>query len=202
MSFDSHHAILVRTTEVDSLVTDTFVSTGEIVNYFYEKLGIDEARQINSAAHVRPTEADIQTFVVRTHFITLEAQNALLKVVEEPPVSTRFVLVIPADFTVLPTILSRCEVYIDNDLIKPNQTFTDFLETDLKGRLESIDKAAKAKDVQWQRNIKNGLIQYVKSNTSGVVELEYCARLLLTRGASNKFLLEHAALTLPTSSRV
>lgn len=202
MSTESHHAFLVRTPQVQAFVEDLLLLDGEVVRYYYEKLGIDEARLINTAAHIRPIVSDIQTFVIRTHFVTLEAQNALLKVVEEPPASSRFILIVPSDFAVLPTILSRCNVYVDTDSTTSNQSFVEFLAADFKTRLALIDIAAKAKDVQWQRDIKNGLIFYLTASTQGLIELEYCTRLLLTRGASNKFLLEHVALTLPASSRV
>jgi hypothetical protein len=67
-------------------------------------------------------------------------------------------------------------------------------------RLTVIDTALKKKDMLWQRAMKQGLIEYVAGcKDARLADLEYVARMLLTRGASNKMLLEHAALTLPTS---
>ena len=203
MSRSDHHAVLVRTQRPEDFDIQTLVQTQEYSDRTYEKLGVDEARQINAAAYVRPSESQWQTIIVRAHFITLEAQNALLKVIEEPPESTRFIFLLPSDFTVLPTILSRCELITDTAEVKVNNVFSDFLAADHKDRLKAIDVAAKAKDTNWQRNIKNGLIAYIQTGPKkDLIQLEYVARLLLTRGASNKMLLEHVALTLPTSSPV
>lgn len=202
MAASQHHAILVRTTSVSGYDSSHFTVEGELIEQTYEKFGVDEARQLTVAAYSRPAQSQVQTFVVRAFFITLEAQNALLKIVEEPPVSSRFVLVVPADFVVLPTILSRCEVVVDQTVYGANTVFAAFLETGFKERLEQIDTAQKKKDTQWQREIKNGLIVHVQLHPELATELEYCARLLLTRGASNKFLLEHAALTLPATKAV
>ncbi len=200
MSDSYHHAVLVRTQSVASFVTDLFVGADEFHSQEFDKLGVDEAREIVVAAYNRPIESKSQTFVLRAHFITLEAQNALLKVIEEPPLSSRFVIVVPADFVVLPTILSRCEVFLDSGESVVNEVFSAFLSADVKTRLEQIETAQKKKDVAWQRSMKQGLIEYVKTHAELASELEYCARLLLTRGASNKFLFEHAALTIPARS--
>jgi len=73
------------------------------------------------------------------------------------------------------------------------------LQEDYKGRLIAIEKSTKSKDTVWQRSIKNGLIEYLtttKKKMDSLSNLEYVSRTLLTRGASNKMLLEHAALML------
>jgi len=49
--------------------------------------------------------------------LTIEAQNALLKTFEEPPLHTRIYLVSQGSATLLPTILSRCQViHLTNDV--------------------------------------------------------------------------------------
>jgi len=79
--------------------------------------------------------------------------------------------------------------------------FKNFLLQGYKERLTSIDQASKKQDIAWQRSMKQGLIQYLNENTkliaSSLSELECVARLLLTRGASNKMLFEQVALILP-----
>lgn len=44
------------------------------------------------------------------HTLTLPAQNALLKVLEEPPAKTSFILTTPQASALLPTIRSRCHI--------------------------------------------------------------------------------------------
>ncbi len=197
-----HHAILFRSNAVDISDVSAYIGDTQSVNSAFDSFGIDEARALTIDAHNLPSQATVQTFVIRTHFVTLEAQNALLKVIEEPPQSTRFVFVIPKDFLVLSTIESRCVSINEDGVVKVDTLFTTFLGAGLKERIVAIEEAHKKKDVQWQRAIKNGLAEYVKLHPKYAAELEYVVRLLLTRGASNKMLLEHAALTLPTRSKM
>ncbi len=199
-----HHATLIRSDSVClHKITDTKLSA-EVDDSYIARFGIDDARDLVRKAYNRPIESSEQTLVVRTDFVTLEAQNALLKVLEEPPQSTCFIFVVPEGFTVLPTLASRFnEVVLKKSSTEPSDTFKEFLLQPYKDRLTSIDQSAKKKDVKWQSDIKQGLVQHLRKATktdSSLQTLEYVARTLLTRGASNKMLLEHAALTLPTRS--
>lgn len=204
---NDHHAILLRAVSVREFDCSSITSSVEFYDTYTEKFGIDDARELVRQAHSRPVDKDEQTLIVRTEFITLEAQNALLKVLEEPPQSTKFIFVIPAGFTVLSTLASRFnEVAIDGDdsrLVNDTKVFEEFLGQSYKERLASLDQASKKKDTKWQMDIKKGLIEYIKESPrtmKSFTELEYVTRTLLTRGASNKMLLEQAALTLPTRS--
>ncbi len=198
-----HHAILVRADSVREYELEKEDDSTEISDNFFEKFGIDDVRELVQKAHQRPAEGDRKLVLVRTEFITLEAQNALLKILEEPPQSTNFVFVIPYSFNLIDTVSSRFS-QIDTDRngrVSENTDFSEFLSGNYKDRLEEIDKAIKKKDLEWQKKIKQGVIDYIndpKTTTKSLSELEFVARLLLTRGASNKMLLEHAALTLPT----
>lgn len=198
----THHALLLFAHDVSSVGIDELKSDNEVHDTLFEKFGVDDAQQLVRSAYIRPLQTSMQLCVVRAQFVTLEAQNALLKVFEEPPVSTNFLLIVPRDFIVLPTLLSRCEIVRSGETVTENALFTDFVAASYAQRLALIDQAQKNKDAVWQRSIKKGLITYAQTHTEHLKELEYSARLLLTRGASNKFLLEHAALTIPSSSKV
>jgi DNA polymerase-3 subunit delta' len=194
----SHHALLLFASDISTADIAELKSDNEIHDIEFEKFGVNDAQQLVKAAYVRPLTTSVQFCVVRAQFITLEAQNALLKVFEEPPQSTKFLLIVPHDFIIIPTLLSRCEILAVGTSSLENLTFDEFFSASYAQRLALIDMAQKKKDVQWQRSIKKGLISYLEKHTEHLQELEYAARLLLTRGASNKFLLEHAALTLPS----
>lgn len=199
----THHATLLRADAVALAVFPMPDESVEVRDQYITRFGIDDARELVRQAHQRPSEASEQTLIVRTDFITLEAQNALLKVLEEPPASTKLVFVVPTGFTILPTLASRFAQESPDHCSseQPSEVFGDFRSQSYKDRLAAIDQAAKKKDLDWQREIKRGLIQFVaqaKGSSTKLAELEYVARTLLTRGASNKMLLEHAALTLGT----
>lgn len=202
-----HHAALFRTDSVRSITLHLDNQSSDIQDIYVDRFGIDDARELVRKAYNRPVEAIEQVLVVRTNFVTLEAQNALLKVLEEPPQSTRFIFVLPRGFEVLSTLISRfSEEFSGEDIssLESNVVFNTFLSESYQERLASIDQAIKKKDVLWQQLVKQGLVQYIKEsdNIAGCLrELEYVVRILLTRGASNKMLFEHIALTLPTRLR-
>jgi hypothetical protein len=197
----THHALLLYAHDISTTKIAAIAFEDEVQNTEFEKFGVKDAQQLVKNAHLRPSGTSNQLCVVRAQFITLEAQNAMLKVFEEPPQSTRFLLIVPKDFVVIATLLSRCEIVIDDSVSPDNESFQDFLAASFAERLALIDQAQKKKDVHWQRRIKTGLIEYLETHTEHLKELEYAARLLLTRGASNKFLLEHAALTIPSRTK-
>jgi|AntRauTorckE6833_2_1112554.scaffolds.fasta_scaffold03376_4 DNA polymerase III delta prime subunit len=197
----THHALLLFVPDISTADIKKFALQDEIQDTEFEKFGVSDAQQLVQNAHLRPAATKGQLCVVRAQFITLEAQNALLKVFEEPPQSTKFLLIVPKDFIVIPTLRSRCEIVAVESTAQDDALFSDFLTASFAQRLALIDMAQKKKDTHWQRSIKKGLIEYLETHTEHLKELEYTARLLLTRGASNKFLLEHAALTMPSRTK-
>ncbi|MCD5381209.1 MAG: hypothetical protein LR008_01385 [Candidatus Pacebacteria bacterium] len=200
----THHATLVRANPVTTCTLSDLGANCEVRDTYIPKFGINDARELVRVSYQRPADATEQVLVVRTDFITLESQNALLKLLEEPPKSTRLIFVLPPDFIVIPTLASRInEQSVESSEPSENLIFAEFLKAGYKDRISSIDKAAKQKDVDWQRAMKLGLIQYLSQPALKVLpqtELDYVARTLLTRGASNKMLLEQVALTLPVRS--
>ncbi len=70
---------------------------------------IDDVRAIPAAVAKKPYEGGYQAVVIaQADTMTPQAQNALLKVIEEPPAHTVFMLGAQNTKNILPTILSRC----------------------------------------------------------------------------------------------
>lgn len=83
-------------------------------------IGIEEVRSIQSFLSRKPVTSDHNTVVVNSaHLLTLPAQHAFLKTLEEPPVGTLIYLVTDKSDLLLPTILSRCQL-IETQAISPN----------------------------------------------------------------------------------
>ncbi len=69
----------------------------------------EQIRQLRAIAYTRPFEFPRRIFVVdEAQTIHWQAVDLLLKVLEEPPESTNFILVCPNAFELRPTIRSRC----------------------------------------------------------------------------------------------
>ncbi len=73
-------------------------------------LGIDEARQIKAFLMLRPIGAKKEVIIYNAENLTEEAQNALLKILEEPPKDSEITLVAKDEDQILPTIRSRCQI--------------------------------------------------------------------------------------------
>ena len=69
---------------------------------------IDAIRSMRQTAYTLPNEAEYIIYVLLgAHTMTTEAQNALLKLLEEPPDYVRIILTVPNRRQLLPTVISR-----------------------------------------------------------------------------------------------
>ena len=57
-------------------------------------MGIDEVRMIIYEAYLKPIHEDKRSFIIAYAGLTLDAQNALLKLLEDPPVTAQFFIII------------------------------------------------------------------------------------------------------------
>lgn len=74
-------------------------------------IGIDQVRALRSAASVKPSELEFQAFIIKNaHLMTVQAQNALLKLLEEPPGQILFLLLCDNASSLLATVRSRAPV--------------------------------------------------------------------------------------------
>jgi DNA polymerase III delta prime subunit len=72
---------------------------------------VDTVRKMRSDAHIRPNEANARVFLLQdAHTMSVQAQNALLKIIEEPPNGVHFILICENREQMLPTIQSRAAV--------------------------------------------------------------------------------------------
>ena len=73
-------------------------------------LGVDDIReQINDDALIKPYGSPYKIYIIpKSDTMTVQAQNALLKTIEEPPSYAIFILLAANTDAFLPTILSRC----------------------------------------------------------------------------------------------
>lgn len=73
---------------------------------------VDLVREIRNKAYIVPNEADRKVFILEnSHTMGNEGQNAILKILEEPPSYVNFLLLCSSKSGFLPTVLSRSAVY-------------------------------------------------------------------------------------------
>lgn len=72
--------------------------------------GVDEIRDLREKVKYHPTEGKYRVYIVdEVHMLTVEAFNALLKTLEEPPSHVIFILATTEPHRLPATILSRCQ---------------------------------------------------------------------------------------------
>lgn len=105
-----------------------------------DSIGISEITELIEWAYLKKTEREM-AIILNSQKLTIEAQNALLKLLEEPPEFTYIVLVSVNADLLLSTILSRIEIVIDTEKsVKVSLEKTKFfLEANLLERLRIID---------------------------------------------------------------
>ena len=78
-----------------------------------KKIGIDQAREVIKRLTYPPLEGDRRAFIIPdAELLSLEAANALLKTLEEPPPDTLTVLTTSQREGLPATILSRCQSFL------------------------------------------------------------------------------------------
>lgn len=141
------------------------------------KLGIEEARKIKDFLSLKPYQGKKSGVVVLTaENLTPEAQNALLKTLEESMGETVFILGVSSEEQLLPTIISRCKVInlksipIKDELVQKYQKEIDkLLESSLRERFQFVEKLTNKEEflfaltayfrLRWNSDLLEDLIQ-------------------------------------------
>ena len=99
--------------------TDEYCHCSEIINSNHmdilemdaaSKTGIDDIRELIENSKYSPTSAKYKIFIIdEVHMLSKQAFNGLLKTLEEPPPSLKFILATTEVRKIPVTILSRCQ---------------------------------------------------------------------------------------------
>ena len=175
----------------------------------YKQFGIDEARELRERASLRAL-GKRRIFVIAAPDLNREAQNALLKTLEEPPGNALFFFVLPSPESLLPTLRSRVQIL---QIERGRETRTDakvFLAATPEKRMDML-KPLLEKGDDDRRDLGailaflSSLEEKLEKNPEGVrtarregLESVYRTRKNVTdKGALIKPLLEQVALLVP-----
>lgn len=174
----------------------------------HEVMGIGEVRTLRDAAERIAVTGGKKVFVVSVRGATREAQNALLKIFEEPPPETHFFFVVPSFEILLPTLRSRlCEIqYLTEGRLKDFSRAERFLKGKVPARLRIVQEFLKQRE-ETQEN--GGILTFLdeleyalaarerERNANALAEILVAKKYSRDRAPSFKLLLEHLALVLP-----
>ena len=73
---------------------------------------VDDIRNLNDQVRIPPQKGKYKVYIIdEVHMLSQSAFNAFLKTLEEPPSHAVFILATTEKHKIIPTILSRCQVY-------------------------------------------------------------------------------------------
>lgn len=209
-----HHAYLVTgnaeasRAEVAAMLQKRGVKTAgnpDILSVSFSELLIDDTRDlILSFASLKPL-GERKYVIVSFSRANENAQNALLKAVEESLGHTVFFFCVEAEGHVLPTLKSRCVIVRGSVAVTEDTEEAEaFLKAGYEERLKIAERmasaASKTQDRAPARNLAASLISVLKTRKAAAPALRDALdahRYLRMAGGSVKAVFSHLAVSLP-----
>jgi DNA polymerase III delta prime subunit len=205
VEFAKKHAIDTFDITIISKDSDTKTST--------QSIGIETIKLIQKKLYFKPIKSkDKMVVIEEAQLLTPEAQNALLKVLEEPPANTFIILETETKEALLQTILSRCQIITleedpkklsENTINELNQFIKALPDLPVGQRLKQAELLAKDKEkaLSWIENLilvmRDELLQNYKSDNAIIIrKLQTLYTLLKTTNVNLRFAIEHTLLSL------
>ena len=226
-----HHAYFVVSGKVEEVV-------GELKHFLEKTMGIkisgnpdvwhgqfktfsiSDARALSDSQERKDFSGSKKVFIIETEIITEEAQNALLKVFEEPTAGTHFFIISPQDI-LLPTLRSRMHVLnLSTSQVDKFQgetlnsrRYLEILKMKMKDRLVKVKEITDAiSDEEKTKQDAISLLNHIEDelyhtlhHTENITRLNLVNALkvcenarvsLYDRGAPIKIILENVMLTI------
>ena len=97
--------------------------------------GVDDIRALIEQVQIPPSRGRYRVFIIdEVHMLSSQAFNAFLKTLEEPPSYVIFILATTEKHKIIPTILSRCQIY-------------DFNRISIRDMVEHLGRVARAENI-------------------------------------------------------
>lgn len=171
-------------------------------------MGIGEIRGAWKKLFLKPFKSEKKAIILNAFLgITTEAQNALLKSLEEPPNNTIIIVLVSDLETVLPTIISRCKVINLNQGINITEeerkeyekTIDKLLQATIGEKLklaETFGKTSKEGEIFTEKIILVIREKILKEESRGELlkilkEFERANKILKTTNANSRLILEN-----------
>ena len=141
---------------------------------------IDDIRDLLEKVKIPPQVGKYKVYIIdEVHMLTKEAENAFLKTLEEPPPHIVFILATTEKNKILPTILSRCQIYDFNKISDIENKY--YLEEIIKSEgynYESKAVSIIAKKAYGSLRDSLTILDRVINYTNGNITLEKTSQIL------------------------
>ena len=189
----------------------------DVVVLRYGLLSVEDSRRVSELAAGAPFVGETKVVIIAASRTYHEAQNALLKLFEEPPAGTYLFLIMPSLGGLLPTLRSRVQVLSKpvprlrsgrQEIAGPTE---QFLAANKEKRSAMIKRLTSGKDEEDRRELReeaialvNGIeaVAYAKLKRGGeaaalLSDIAILRGYLYDRSAPVRLILEHLLLVLP-----
>lgn len=161
--------------------------------------GIDEARNFGAWIINKPLVGEVKVAILLVKSITHEAQNALLKILEEPPIGTYIFIQVGSLGGILPTFLSRLRILNVPKEFSDTSGGSEFLKGDIKKKFLIIKTLARKVDKSEMQKLIGNLEENAYKTSSDNLDLKNILKAKVfanIRGSSPRILLEWLACVL------
>lgn len=195
------------------------IKSPDVLFQVYESFTMDDSREIKDWHSRLGIGKSKKICIIATKFINREAEQALLKIIEEPAINTHFFIIVPDTSLLLDTILSRVHIIKTEEMANKNdidikKNVRDFILSSPKSRIDKVAfiiKENKDEDNSGQlryyattfvNELESIIYQKFKKDRNDkkiqfiLSELQKSRGYLSTPGASVKMILEHLALVI------
>lgn len=173
---------------------------------------VEDIRSLNEQVRIPPQIGKYKVYIIdEVHMLSQAAFNAFLKTLEEPPAHAIFILATTEKHKIIPTILSRCQIYdfsrIDTaDIINHLQSIAE--KENIKSEFEALRIIAHKSDgcMRDALSLFDQMVSFTQSNLSyakvieslNVLDYEYYFKLtdyMLDANTSQSLLLFNEILS-------
>lgn len=101
---------------------------------------VDDIRELVQQINIPPMTGKYKVYIIdEVHMLTTSAFNAFLKTLEEPPKYVKFILATTEKNKILPTILSRCQIF-------------DFHRITVKDISDHLERIAQKSNIKYEKD--------------------------------------------------
>lgn len=183
-----------------------------------ESVGIGIIKKVQEKTFLKPLRSSDKAIIIPdAQSLTIPAQNALLKLLEEPPNHTYLFLLTTSLESLLPTIQSRCQILkkmgmttrlTDDEQAISKTNYSEWTKRDIGLSLKLAEQSAKDKDkaLQTLQNMtifaRSQMLATIADNGEALTlarhlrELQTASKLLTSTNTSPRLALEHLLLNL------
>ncbi len=186
-------------------------------------IGIDSIRNLQHQLSLKPYSSSYKIAILpNAEKLTIQAQNAMLKLLEEPPKDTIIILSSPTPEVLLPTVISRCQIVrlpakpqeeIDKEMINSQLLILDsILKAGVGERIKIADEIAKNREegirfcqaqlIIWRRKMIQLKSNQKKAQCVKTIHLIQQALKMLEANVNPKLTLENLLLSFPIPDRL